>query len=85
MRRNESLSSQESNGVTKKIGALIFYAVLAALAITQAGTLGGTVVNWIIVALVVIPGAASRFLCQTGDLGAPPWDATTRTPSLYGT
>ena len=37
-----------------KIGALVLYAVLAALAITQAGTSTGTVVNWIIFALVVV-------------------------------
>ncbi|MFT4825325.1 MAG: hypothetical protein ACJASY_002399 [Halioglobus sp.] len=37
-----------------KIGALVFYAILAVLAITQAGTQIGTVVNWIIVALVAV-------------------------------
>ena len=37
-----------------KIGALVFYAVLALLAFTQAGTQLGTVVNWIIVGLVLV-------------------------------
>ncbi len=37
-----------------KKGALIFYAILAVLAITQAGTLTGTVANWIILGLVVV-------------------------------
>ena len=36
-----------------KIGALVLYAVLAILALTQAGTTTGTVVNWIIIVLVV--------------------------------
>lgn len=34
-----------------KIGALVLYAVLAIIAITQAGTTAGTVANWIIVVL----------------------------------
>lgn len=37
-----------------KIGALVFYAFLAILAVTQAGTTVGTIVNGIIVALIVI-------------------------------
>ena len=37
-----------------KIGALVLYVILAALAITQAGTQIGTVVNWIIVGLVAV-------------------------------
>ncbi|MEH6567917.1 MAG: hypothetical protein V7709_02500 [Halioglobus sp.] len=37
-----------------KAGALVFYALLAILAITQAGTTVGTIVNGIIVALVVV-------------------------------
>ena len=37
-----------------KIGSLVVYAILAVLAITQAGTQVGTVVNWIIGALVVV-------------------------------
>lgn len=39
---------------TGKIGALVLYAILAVLAIMQAGTQTGTVVNWIIVALVAV-------------------------------
>jgi uncharacterized protein YhhL (DUF1145 family) len=35
-----------------KIGALVVYAVLAIIAVTQAGTTAGTVVNWMIVVLV---------------------------------
>jgi uncharacterized protein YhhL (DUF1145 family) len=37
-----------------KISALVFYAVLAALAITQAGTQVGAIVNWIIIGLVLV-------------------------------
>ena len=37
-----------------KIGCLVFYAVLAALAITQSGTQIGTITNWVIVGLIVI-------------------------------
>ena len=37
-----------------KKGALVFYAILAILAITQAGTQIGTVVNWVILGLVII-------------------------------
>ena len=37
-----------------KIAALFCYVLLAVLAITQAGTAVGTMVNWIIVALVVV-------------------------------
>ncbi|MFK8047550.1 MAG: hypothetical protein AB8B81_03850 [Halioglobus sp.] len=37
-----------------KIVALVFYAILAALAVTQAGTQLGTIVNWIIIGLVAI-------------------------------
>jgi uncharacterized protein YhhL (DUF1145 family) len=37
-----------------KISALVFYAVLAALAITQAGTQVGTIVNWVIIGLVLV-------------------------------
>lgn len=35
-----------------KIGALVVYAILAVLAVTQAGTSTGAVVNWIIVGLL---------------------------------
>lgn len=35
-----------------KIGSLVLYAVLAVVAITQAGTTAGSVANWIIVVLV---------------------------------
>jgi uncharacterized protein YhhL (DUF1145 family) len=37
-----------------KIVLLVVYAVLAALAFTKAGTSTGTVVNWVILALVVV-------------------------------
>ena len=37
-----------------KISALVFYAVLAVLAITQAGTQVGAIVNWIIIGLVLV-------------------------------
>jgi uncharacterized protein YhhL (DUF1145 family) len=37
-----------------KIGALVVYAVLAALALTQGGTQLGSIANWIIVGLIVV-------------------------------
>lgn len=37
-----------------KIVALVFYAVLAFLAVILGGTAGGTIVNWIIFALVAV-------------------------------
>lgn len=37
-----------------KIFALVFYAILAVLAITQAGTPFGGWVNWLIIALVAV-------------------------------
>ena len=37
-----------------KKGALVLYAILAILAITQAGTQIGAVVNWVIIGLVAI-------------------------------
>ena len=39
---------------TGKKGALLLYAILAILAVTQAGTQIGSVVNWIIMGLVVV-------------------------------
>ena len=59
-----------------KIGALIFYAVLALLAFTQAGTQVGTVVNWIIVGLVLVwlgEGQIFRFATTVLVLGALAW------------
>ncbi len=40
-----------------KIGCLVLYVVLAAVAITQAGTTAATVACWILTALVVIHAA----------------------------
>ncbi len=37
-----------------KIGAVVFYAILAVLAFTQAGTQIGAIVNWIIIGLVAV-------------------------------
>jgi uncharacterized protein YhhL (DUF1145 family) len=37
-----------------KISALVCYAVLVILAVTQAGSMPGTIVNWVIVALVAV-------------------------------
>lgn len=53
-----------------KIVALVLYAVLAVIAITQAGTTAGTVATWIIIGLVVahtIEVVVFFKLCQQAD------------------